>query len=149
MGRILAKKPKQETLNNGVTKITLRKNSARRRIAAPDNIQGATKEQISQKKYLKSQMSSNNPALPPRAAKLPPKAGSKRTKDPQKEEDGQESSEITEKKKKFQPFNLVFLKKKNNPNAEAAGEEKQQFKVKMPFKMITKNVIKQNAAATV
>lgn len=47
MGRILAKKPKQETLNNGVTKITLRKNSARRRIAAPDNIQGATKEQIS------------------------------------------------------------------------------------------------------
>lgn len=55
-------------------------------------------------------------------------------------------TEIIDKKKKFQPYNLVFLKKKNNPNnsAEAVGEdkEKQSFKVKMPFKMITKNVIK-------
>ena len=52
-------------------------------------------------------------------------------------------------KKAFKPFNLVYLKKKTPAVTNAADEKDKDaqngksYKVKMPFKMLTKSMLKQ------
>jgi len=105
MGRILAKRNPSDHATSGVKKITLRRNSIRRSTHAPENEPTADVR----KKFAKKKS-----GLPPKHG-LPPKVQQwiKQAADQRDEEE-------SENKRKFQPFSLVFLKRKAPEAAETA-----------------------------
>lgn len=137
MGRIFARKHADKGTESGVKKITLRKNSMKRKIASDKVI-----NRIAAKATGKSKPRRLGGALPPRpAGGLPPKAQKKEDELPT-----EDKNEKTQKKQKLQPFSLVIIKKKKADDKAKGDEEEataaKQYKVKMPLKMIAKGVAK-------
>ena len=125
-----------------ISKITLRKNSARRRIAAPEAEPRNTKNRPTKKQSMKK-------GLPPK----PAPAATKESNAPLVEADqtqgeGEQSEDLNVKRvpikvKGLNEFNLVIVKKpkKNREKRIENSDEKERIKVKLPMKVLAQKLV--------